>query len=157
MPTVGFIQECLVCGKTFQAKRQTKKFCSDACKMKHHRQELKKQDSVTAKKSQPGRTPGLAKRVCPHCGEWFVAHRSDQVFCSKSCRSASNRIRVNETWRQVKSLTSMSDFDILTVANRSGWGFFYDQLEKWGYTYSVGDRMYHHVSYVQAQLELNRG
>lgn len=59
-------KQCLICGQTYMATRQSQQYCSNECRMK-------------AFKS------GSSSAVCPVCGKTFVKTRDDKMYCSRKC------------------------------------------------------------------------
>lgn len=65
------IDLCLQCGQPFTKTRNTKKFCSDACRLAYHK---------------ANRKPSA---VCAHCGKKFDNNgNKKRKFCSTACYTA---------------------------------------------------------------------
>lgn len=65
------MRNCIICGKEYEAKRKSQKFCSNACKSQYRR--LNGLDNI--------------KAVCPICGNEFIKNKYEKKqYCSVKCR-----------------------------------------------------------------------
>ena len=77
------IAKCECCGKEFEKKTKSQKFCSNACKSKSRRDH--KIDNVI--------------KICECCGEEFTANKySKIIFCSRTCKN----IKMWQNRRKIK-------------------------------------------------------
>jgi hypothetical protein len=74
---------CPVCGKKFFG-HWTTATCTDACAKK-------RRDATRTRKPRPHVAHEL--RPCAQCGERFLPHRADALFCSLRCRVAAHRAK----------------------------------------------------------------
>ena len=68
------LKVCMFCGKTFEAKRSSAKYCSMYCNHQYNRPPV----------------PFLEK-VCVFCGKPFKTHNSTARCCSKICADRRRR------------------------------------------------------------------
>ena len=73
---VGFKKTCKHCKVDFMAKRASRKFCSDVCRVASHRGDL-------------ARSPNLPN--CRHCQAPFKPRRGGNVYCSRACANRAYR------------------------------------------------------------------
>lgn len=78
-----FTNTCIVCGKVFESKQKTSKFCSGACKSRNLRANRKEQKT---------------ERTCVICGKKFMVSKfSKTCTCSATCRTAYGWRNKNES------------------------------------------------------------
>lgn len=70
---------CRYCGKKFNRKYHTEKYCSDKCREKAIREQK-------LKYNQENRTMGDVIVKCQYCGQEFIRQHNAQVYCSEKCR-----------------------------------------------------------------------
>ena len=70
---------CPVCGKRFNKKYHTEKYCSDGCREQAVREQK-------LKYNHEKRTVGTVKVTCQYCGKEFIREHNSQVYCSDKCR-----------------------------------------------------------------------
>ena len=77
------INICVNCGKEFEAKKSTKKYCSKECENAIRR---KKYAEAKANGIDPHHR-GLKERVCPICGTTFIPKNksANQRMCCYTC------------------------------------------------------------------------
>lgn len=85
--------KCLSCGESLAhhpRQRNPKKWCSDACRVRAHRQRnpdyVERMRVAAAERQRASYVPVSYDRACAVCGTAFVAHRSDRRYCSAECR-----------------------------------------------------------------------
>lgn len=77
------IVTCIVCGKEFEAKKSTKKYCSNTCLNAARR---KKYADAKVAGLDPHKK-GLKEKICPICGQKFTPKNAsaNQRICCYSC------------------------------------------------------------------------
>ena len=77
---------CLNCGKTFEAQRSTKLYCSDVCRATYHQ---KNRPKLSTPKDLP-----KTELNCEVCGDTFETSRPGVArYCSGRCRKRASRAR----------------------------------------------------------------
>ena len=73
------IVECVVCHSPFEAKKTTKKYCSDKC--------MYVARNARAKNRKDNNESGLKEKICPICGTHFIPKTTaaNQRTCCYSC------------------------------------------------------------------------
>ena len=64
-------KECIICHKTFEAKRKDSKVCSDKCKKEYDNAKKRKTYSYVK---------------CKNCGKIFLQKKESNVFCCSECK-----------------------------------------------------------------------
>lgn len=64
-------KECLICHKTFIAKRKDSKVCSEICKKEYEKSKKRKKHNYTK---------------CKNCGKVFLQKKKGNIFCSALCK-----------------------------------------------------------------------
>ena len=67
---------CEHCGKSFEAKRSTARFCGAKCRVAFNR---------AAKKQ-------VVKKICIVCGNEFIQKHGNQLYCSDECSEIAERV-----------------------------------------------------------------
>lgn len=102
------IKTCLFCGKKFEAKKRTQKFCSHFCFWHYTWQNksviIKKclvcgKEFETTTPHQKYCSPECRQKVqgylktCPVCGKQFKTNSKNRIYCSTVCRNAKPETR----------------------------------------------------------------
>lgn len=85
---------CMFCGKKFNTKSKSAKFCSRRCR--NGASEYKRSGYICNAK--------LLKKVCPVCGKRFETYKSYKITCSDECKSVRERKRSPLTWDEYVSI-----------------------------------------------------
>jgi len=76
--------KCEICGQEFEKSNNKQKYCSDSCKLiAKKRQDNHYYESITKPHIQENKPLVTAK--CEYCGEEFVKHHGNQIYCSYIC------------------------------------------------------------------------
>lgn len=70
------IKTCPICGKEFEPRRCSQKYCSPACYDEENHRRARARYVPVKNES----------RTCPVCGKEFVSHNRNQKYCSDACR-----------------------------------------------------------------------
>lgn len=91
---------CRECEMEFIPNRSDQRYCSDTCRIRHHKREQnrrRQQEQYYAKPKFP-----IGPATCQRCGKEFYRGKTTQTFCSMSCAALTR----NEERRQKKRETS---------------------------------------------------
>ena len=81
------IKKCELCGKEFDGTGYAK-YCSPECRYEGSWIKRKNANSF--------------ERICPMCGEKFIAHRADKIFCSNKCVQRNHQLKQKRAKEIVK-------------------------------------------------------
>lgn len=87
---------CAWCGKGFEARRITQKYCCEACQRKS------RSAFTTAVVSEEKRR-ARAGKTCKQCGATFDPKKSDAIYCGKRCQHRAEYERRKERRRALRS------------------------------------------------------
>lgn len=91
---------CPECEMEFLPNRSDQRYCSDPCRIRHHKREQNRKRQREQYHAKPKLPIGQAN--CPHCGKEFYRNTTTRMFCSMTCAAL---VR-NEERRQKKRETS---------------------------------------------------
>ena len=121
---------CVVCGKKFYSRHNSKKCCSEACSKENARQRNKE---YFYRQFLGERETDQTKQKCRHCGKEFIPTRQGQVYCDAKCYDADRRrlkksehkSQINEMARQAKEC----NLDYGTYRGLIAWGMTFEELK----------------------------
>lgn len=114
------IINCVECGKNFQCRRNTRKYCSDCAR------KIKNQKTRLLVKKIRENNAIYLKKTCPICGKSFSTVKTNQKFCSNSCYMENRRLlsalRYHTKGKYIKEVynkrCSICGNDFVTTNNR---------------------------------------
>lgn len=115
---------CAMCHKPLDHNLFGKTYCSNACRQKAYNQR-KKEAGLSPRKTH----------VCVRCG----MSTDGSKYCSKSCKSLTNREKHNATIGLYKVLYGFTDYDAYQQLD-GNWKTGYTDLERRGYVYKPSNK-----------------
>ena len=111
---------CEVCGKTFTARSNRKRFCSRDCRLKYGRiSYYEKHEEILKKLREEYEPKPKTKQTCKQCGNSFMGHTTES-YCSDICRRKAKQGRKAKR-RAEKAGVYYEPVDPLKVFKRDGW------------------------------------
>lgn len=95
-------QICVRCGKTFEAKIKSAKYCSDCKKALRVEGRQKEKEELKRKQLED---PANHK-ICPVCGKHFFSTRKKCICCSEECKKSYLKQKGKEEWDSVRDHTT---------------------------------------------------
>lgn len=135
---------CSNCGCEFEARRNTAKFCSPACRQQDYRirngQQFSNVSSTLVQQSARD-----LRLTCPHCGKgyWQGSTGRKRQYCSDSCRVSANRRKVNATRNLIRKLSKRgASMDKFIDAANVGTVEFENLVKRYGFVYDGKNGVY---------------
>lgn len=95
-------QICVRCGKTFEAKIKSAKYCPDCKKaLKVEFREKEKEELKRKQLEDPAN-----HKICPVCGKHFFSTRKKCICCSEECKKSYLKQKGKEEWDSVRDHTT---------------------------------------------------
>lgn len=88
------IRACGYCGKEYEARMKSQKWCSSHCKA------LARQAAINPKhksREQRQKEREASRAICAHCGGEYKLRNEEHKYCSPQCRGKSNIKRTKQT------------------------------------------------------------
>ena len=77
-------KECVICGDTFEAKRESRQYC-DKCQKNTSKARKMMSKAIVQNKLNAGDYDRVKNKVCSYCGKEFKTIYGSRSFCSKHC------------------------------------------------------------------------
>lgn len=107
------ISKCLYCGRDFEQRYKTQKYCSKSCKGKHQ-VEISLNNKMTDYYKSP--------KICPKCNNPIPFEKRNNKFCSRSCAATHvNLNRVRTPWTTEQKIKLSEKTTHLSNGNRIGY------------------------------------
>lgn len=126
---------CLYCGATFEARRDSAKWCSARCRQAAYRYRQAAQDGIE---------PVPAIRRCEHCHKLFRPQIRTQKarFCNPRCRALYAHYKARGERVAIQRAMLMTDQQYADFRERTKRGVRWMWLERLGFRYSSVTRQW---------------
>lgn len=102
MSAVVVVKECVVCGESFETRRNRDKCCSAECSQKNTSALAKKWRAQHAKPATEARSMVIETKICIICGGEYKPKSNGQKTCSEACRNKKTENYRKARWAQTK-------------------------------------------------------